>query len=144
MPHTAKAIMFTCMDERLEATIERQINQLDGGAFHAALAGGGAALVFESDKPTALKQIIAAYKINHITKVYLQSHVECGAYGLAGVRFASKTQEIVRLYQDLDIAADNVSAALHAAGAQDNEVSIHVEVVRLDGQVVERPQLINA
>lgn len=139
-PHTAKAIMFTCMDERLEDSIEAAIHQLAGGAFHAAMAGGGAAITFESDRATALKQIVAAFKINHIGDVYLQSHLECGAYGLSGITFTSQFQEADRLHQDLDIAKAAVEAALVEAGALPNEVVVHTSVVDLDGHTIERPQ----
>lgn len=142
MPHTAKAILFTCMDERLEDAIETTIHQLPGGAFHAALAGGGAAVTFESDRATALKQIVAAYKINHIADVHLQSHLECGAYGLAGITFQDARDEASRLYADLDAAQAIVSAALAEAGAAAGEISFHLSVIDLSGNTVARPELV--
>ena len=144
MPHTAKALLFTCMDERLEAGIEAEIHQLTGGAFHAALAGGGAAFTSDSDRATALKQVVAAYTINHITDVYVESHLECGAYSLAGVTFHSQTEEIVRLYHDLGLAKAEITAALTAAGAPADSVIVHTSVVDLQGHTVERPELIQA
>ena len=137
--HTAKAIVFTCMDERLEPAISRLIHSLEGGAFHAALAGGGAAFTFADDQATALKQVTAAYKINAITDVYLQSHTECGAYGLAGVTFADAPAEASRLYADLDQAAAAILAALADAGAQTGSVTVHTSVITPAGDEVSRP-----
>lgn len=140
-PHTAKAMVFTCMDERLEPAIRNLVHSLPGGAFHAAMAGGGAAFAFETDKPVAVKQVVAAFKINHITDLYLQSHTSCGAYGLAGVTFNSDVEEAGRLYADLAEAKQIVAAALAAAGAKPNEVTIHTDVIDLTGHRVAEPEL---
>ena len=139
--HTAKTIVFTCMDERLETYISSLIQSFEGGAFHAAMAGGGAAFAAESDSAVALKQVLAAYKINHITDVYLQSHHDCGAYGLSGVVFHSRQEETSRLYADLDLATDMIKAALAESGEGSVELTIHTEVINLAGEKIERPLL---
>lgn len=143
-PHTAKTIVFTCMDERLEPAVTALIESFNGGAFHAAMAGGGAAFTVEPDRTVALKQILLAAKINHVTDVYLQSHVDCGAYGLAGITFASTQDEAVRLYVDLDRAAAAVKQALARAGEDSRDVAVHTEVIDLQGHRVNRPQLAHA
>lgn len=138
-PHTAKSIVFTCMDERLEAALNVFIHNLEGGAFHAAMAGGGAVFSTEPDRTVALKQVVAAYKINRISNIYLQSHLDCGAYALAGVTFSTPDAEIARLYADLDTAYQQVNTALNEAGAQPGEVTVHLQVVDLAGNVMEHP-----
>ncbi|HEY6736641.1 MAG TPA: hypothetical protein VI322_02895 [Candidatus Saccharimonadia bacterium] len=129
------------MDERLEEAIESEIHQINGGAFHAALAGGGAAFTFAGDRATALKQVVAAYKINQITDVYLESHLECGAYGLAGVTFTDRTAEIARLHDDLEAAKTTILAALAEAGAPTGAVTVHTAVVDFKGNHLDRPVL---
>jgi carbonic anhydrase len=140
-PHTAKTLVFTCMDERLASYISMLVQSFEGGAFHAAIAGGGAAFTTEPDRSVAVKQVVAAYKINRITDVYLQSHLDCGAYGLAGITFSSTIDETSRLYRDLDEAATMIESALAVTGAGLSMVSIHTQVVNVDGQQIERPQL---
>lgn len=141
IPHTAKAIVFTCMDERLEPAVTACIESFPGGAFHAAMAGGGAVFTIEPDRTVALKQVVAAYKINHVTDIYIQSHLDCGAYGLAGITFSSTIDEAVRLYADLDLAAAQIKKTLAEAGASSDEATIHTEVISLKGKTVDRPQL---
>jgi carbonic anhydrase len=143
-PHTAKAIVFTCMDERLSNHVEKIIHSLPGGAFHAALAGGGGAFSFDSDKAVALKQVIAAYHINKITDIYLESHLSCGAYTLAGVTFADQTTEISRLHQDLATARRLITEALLAERVPAGTVHVHTRVIDLAGRPVKKPELAKA
>jgi carbonic anhydrase len=137
--HTAKTLVFTCMDERLEPAIRQLIHSQPGGAFHVALAGGGATLTSDTDSPVALKQIVTAYKINQVTDVYLQSHTDCGAYGLAGITFSSADEEATRLYADLAVARQRVEAALAQAGATPGSVTIHTQVINPAGELVDDP-----
>jgi hypothetical protein len=132
------------MDERLEPAVTTLVESFKGGAFHAAMAGGGAAFTIEPDRAVAVKQIVLANQINHVTDIYLQSHLDCGAYGLAGIKFSSVADEAHRLYADLDIAADRVKTALIAAGNPSREVTIHTEVIGLDGRKITRPELTHA
>ena len=138
-PHTANTIVFTCIDDRLQPHITTLIQSQPGSAFHAALAGGGAAFTVEPDAQVALKQIVAAYNINQVIEIYLQSHLDCGAYRLAGVTFASPEAEVGRLYADLDIAAAKAKAALILAGAPTDQLQIYTQVITLDGQVLPKP-----
>lgn len=135
-PHTAKCLFFGCIDDRLAGPDDAFIATLEGSAFHPNMAGGGAAFLSTDDRTSALKQIVAAYKINHITDVYLQSHTDCGAYRLAGVSFDSPEQEIERLYADLEQAAGHIRTALAEAGAPDNEVQLHLRVVDPTGRLL--------
>jgi carbonic anhydrase len=105
------------------------------------MAGGGQVFTLESDQTVAIKQIMAAYTINRVGEIYLQSHLDCGAYRLAGVEFTSHQEEIARLYADLDIAAGKVEKALAEVGAPLQKVIIHADVVNLDGEPVARPKL---
>jgi carbonic anhydrase len=133
--NTAKAILFSCIDDRLVQADDTFI-AAHGGAFHASLAGGGAAFLDAADRAVALKQIVAAYKINHATTVYLESHTDCGAYRLAGVTFASPEAEITRLYADLAQAAGYIKAALLEAGATESELVIETRVINPAGQFI--------
>lgn len=138
LPHTAKATYFSCIDGRLNKHHASFIATLNGGAFEPAMAGGGAAILNATDRASALKQIVAAYKINAITDVYLESHTDCGAYRLAGVTFESPEQEITRLYADLDEAARLVKDALASEGAPPDNIAIHTQVVDPAGTLIER------
>jgi carbonic anhydrase len=137
-PHTAKNVFFSCIDDRLVKADFAFLESI-GDAFHARIAGGGAAFADEADRHAALKQITASYKINHITDVYLQSHTDCGAYRLAGVTFQDHADEIDRLYADLERAERYIHEALLAAGAADGEVTVHLRVVDPGGRLQSQP-----
>jgi carbonic anhydrase len=140
IPHTAKHFVLSCIDDRLTGAVSAFIASLPGGAFHAALAGGGAAILSEDTREAALKQIAAAYQINHATIVHLESHTDCGAYRLAGVTFSDPAEEITRLYSDLDRAGGLVRAALATAGAPDTSIVIQTRVVDPTGRLIQRPK----
>jgi carbonic anhydrase len=135
-PHTAKAAYFSCIDDRLAVAGARFLASLEGGAFHPAMAGGGAAFLTKDTRTSALKQVAAAYTINHVTDIYLESHTDCGAYRLAGVTFDSPEQELERLLSDLVQAAALVHGALAGAGAAEGEITIHLRVVNPTGRVL--------
>lgn len=136
--HFAKNLLFACIDDRL---VEHHLNFIIqiGGAFYPAVAGGGLAFVDPNEQETALKQVAAAYAINKINTVYLESHTDCGAYRLAGVTFTNRDEEVARLFADLDQAESLVRARLAAAGALAGEVAIKSRVVDPSGTVVDRP-----
>jgi carbonic anhydrase len=136
--HFAKNVLFACIDDRLTESHLKFIIKI-GGAFYPAVAGGGLAFINEAERATALKQVVASYAINHIDTVYLESHTGCGAYGLAGITFASPAQEVERLYTDLHQAAGYIREALEAAGAKPGEVTVHVSVVNPAGELVPEP-----
>ncbi|MDB5178815.1 MAG: hypothetical protein JWN01_758 [Patescibacteria group bacterium] len=140
-PHTAKSVFFGCIDDRLVDADVAFIKQLKGGAFSPKIAGGGIAFLSEDDRRSAIKQVVAAYMINHVTDIYIESHTDCGAYNLAGITFASPTEEAGRLYTDLDQAAEAVHDALITAGAEEGEVTVHTRVVDPGGHLVTRPEL---
>ena len=137
-PHFAKNVFFACIDDRLTESHLKQIIKI-GGAFYAAVAGGGLAFLAPDTKETALKQVALSYQINHINNVYLESHTNCGAYALSGATFQNETEELDRLYTDLDEAAAKIQSALLDAGAGPGEVTVHVSVVSPDGIVQPRP-----
>ncbi len=134
-PHFAKSVLFACIDDRLAQTDFEYIREI-GGAFCPALAGGALAIVNETTRATALAQIVIAWKVNHITDVYLQSHTDCGAYRLNGIMFENSETETRRLYADLHQAADLVKDALTVAGASASELKFHLRVVEPSGQPV--------
>jgi len=136
--HFAKNVFFACIDDRLTESHLKLIIKL-GGAFYAAVAGGGLAFLAPDSQETALKQVALSYKINHIDNVYIESHTNCGAYALSGATFVNATEELTRLYADLDQAAGKIQTALSEAGAAPGEVMVHVSVVSPDGQVQPRP-----
>lgn len=138
-PHFAKNVFFGCIDDRLVESHMQFIIKL-GGAFYPAVAGGGLAFVSEMDSDTALKQVAAAYAINHITDVYLESHTGCGAYALSGAVFQSEDDELNTLYADLDKASVLIQDALAAADAQPGEVTLHLTVVDPAGVMQPRPK----
>jgi carbonic anhydrase len=138
-PHFAKNVFFGCIDDRLVESHLKFIIKLNG-AFYPAVAGGGLAFVNPAEQATALKQVVASYKINGINNVYLESHTDCGAYRLSGAIFHSAVEELARLYADLDRAAELVHDALHQAGAGEDEVQVSVRVVDPAGTVQPRPQ----
>ena len=137
-PHFAKNVFFGCIDDRLVESHLKFIIKI-GGAFYPAVAGGGLAFVSTQEHDTALKQVAASYTINHINNVYLESHTDCGAYRLSGAVFHNQTEELDRLYSDLDQAAKLTDLALREAGAQPGDVNIHVHVVDPEGHVLPRP-----
>src|SRR4051812_8130432 len=96
-PHLATCLFLSCIDDRL---IQHDIKFFShtGSAFITRLAGGGGAFLNPDDRKTALKQIVAAYKISGITEIYLQSHTDCGAYRLSGITFDSLEAEVARLH----------------------------------------------
>lgn len=136
--HFAKNVLFACIDDRLVESHMKQIIKL-GGAFYSAIAGGGLAFVSKDDAETALKQVAASYAINHVKDVYLESHLECGAYRLSGVVFSSREEELQRLYRDLSDAKALVESTLIAQGASLSEVKVHISVVDLEGNVQPQP-----
>jgi len=133
--HFAKNAVVTCIDDRLfepHVTFIRSI----GGAFQIALAGGGLPFLLDDERDVALNQVAVAYKVN---KVIVESHTDCGRYGLAGITFASPEDEVRRLYSDLSQAAKVIQNTLIKAGAAPGEVEIVTRVVRPDGTLVDRP-----
>ncbi|HVQ44837.1 MAG TPA: hypothetical protein VMT30_07825 [Candidatus Saccharimonadia bacterium] len=132
IPHTATSVLFGCIDDRLTAADSEFINQ-HGGAFHPALAGGGAAFLDPEARSVALSQIVAAYRIAGATTIYLESHTDCGAYRLAGVRFDSLAAEIDRLTADLKQAAKYVKAALIQADAPTDAIEIFIRIINPAG-----------
>jgi carbonic anhydrase len=136
--HFAKNVLFACIDDRLVESHMKQIIKL-GGAFYSAIAGGGLSFVSKDDSETALKQVAASYAINHVKDIYIESHLECGAYRLSGAVFSSREEELSRLYRDLDDAKALVESTLIAQGATLSEVNVHTSVVDLEGNIVPRP-----
>lgn len=138
IPHTAKSVFLSCIDDRLVQS-NAEFIAAHGTAFHPSLAGGGAAILNETSQSVALAQIVAAYKIAGVTTVYLESHTDCGAYRLAGVTFDSDAAEIARLYRDLDQAGELAKTALASAGAKPAAIHINLLVVDPAGQLQARP-----
>ena len=136
-PTTVKSIFFGCIDYRL-ATIDTEFITAHGNAFRPTFAGGGRALLDPIDRPAALHQIMAAYQLSRVTNVYIESHLDCGAYKLAGATFASHADEVAKLYADIDEASAYVREALETAGASPEDITIEPRVIDLFGNLMER------
>lgn len=78
--HTAESIVVTCIDYRLQETINNWISQnFPPKTFdRVALAGG------VKNLDAIMGQIDIAVRLHHIKKVVLINHEDCGAYGEAG------------------------------------------------------------
>jgi carbonic anhydrase len=126
--HSAKNVFFSCIDDRLSAKHSAFVKTI-GGAFCPSLAGGALAFVLPEQRDIALLQVVAAYKINQINHVYLESHTDCGAYKLAGIVFKDQAEETKRLRSDLERAKSEVQSALTAAGAKPGEVEVVATIV---------------
>jgi carbonic anhydrase len=138
-PHTAKALLLTCIDDRLTPHTEAFIKRLPGGAFHVALAGGGRAGADYTDAPLVIKQILAAYAINQVTHYYLQSHLGCGAYALAGITFADPAAETIKVYADLDVTRQMIITTLIKTGVPPTAIKVETQVIGPGGHGIERP-----
>lgn len=77
MDHKAESIVITCIDFRLQESINNWIAQkFKPGTFdRVALAGG------VKNLDTIMDQIEITRKLHHIKKVILINHEDCGAYG---------------------------------------------------------------
>lgn len=80
MNHQAEAIIITCIDFRLQETINNWISQnFSPKTFdRVALAGG------VKNLDIILNQIEIAHRLHHIKKVVLINHEDCGAYRESG------------------------------------------------------------
>ena len=136
-PHTAKSVFLSCIDDRIVSSDAKYADSI-GTAFHTRIAGGGLALLDPLTQAVVMQQLAIPYVLAGATDVHLESHTGCGAYGLAGVTFASGAAEIERLYADLDEAAENARQALIEAGAAEDKISVHTRVVNPAGQLQER------
>jgi carbonic anhydrase len=136
--HFAKNIFFSCIDDRLQISHHNFV-KLIGGAFTVKLAGGGLALIHPEDSQTALKQIALAFSINKIDHVYIESHLNCGAYKAHGIIFGSRQEEIYKLYGDLEFAKKVVIETLLEAGAEAENIKIITRVVDVSGIALPSP-----
>lgn len=136
-PHTATSVLLSCIDDRLVQSDAKFAKGI-GDAFNPRIAGGGLALLDPAVQAVAMQQLAITYVLADITEVYLQSHTGCGAYKLAGVTFEDDAAEVERLYSDLDEAAENAREAMVQAGAPEDKVVIHTQVVNPAGEILER------
>ena len=115
--HACNALIVSCIDFRIQKTVENWTRQNLGEKQYdrAALAGG------VKDFPSILKQIDLSVKLHAIKRLILMNHEDCGAYGPEG------TEEKHR--QDLLAAASAVKSKYPALAVETN-------FVRLNGQVV--------
>ena len=133
--HYSKNVFFGCIDDRLIEPHRLFVEQI-GGAFCPSIAGGGLAFISDTDRTVALEQITAAYTINHINSIYIESHTDCGAYRLAGKRFDSLEQEVNCLYDDLEKAKKEIIDALRQIGSDIDKIRVMTRVVDPDGTLL--------
>jgi carbonic anhydrase len=135
-PHTAAALYLTCMDDRLVPYKEQRKQEL-AQRFHAVfdptMAGGALAPLSHQTEAATLLQIKAAYDISHISDVFLETHLDCGANQvLLGRKFESQQEEIATLWHDLDKA----KGAVEELGLP---LKVHLSLVDPNGESVPRP-----
>lgn len=116
--HACEAIVVTCIDYRLQQSLNNWISQnFQPKSFdRVALAGG------VKNLDIILSQIEIAHRLHHIKKVILINHEDCGAYGEIGT-LEKHTQDlknarikIEKLYSDLKVE----TYYLHLDGAYEN------------------------
>ncbi len=114
--HNCPALLVSCIDFRVQKTVEDWARQNLGEKQYdrVALAGGA------KDFPAIMNQIDLSVKLHAIKKLVLMNHQDCGAYGHEG------TEEIHR--RDLLAAAQTVTSKYPF-------LKIETYFVHLDGQI---------
>lgn len=103
--HIAEAIVVTCIDFRLQESINKWIAEnFAPKTFDRVAFGGGV-----KNLDAILSQIKIANDLHHIKKVILVNHEDCGAYGEAGTLekhledLKKAKKEIKKLYPELEV-----------------------------------------
>lgn len=82
MDHNAEAIIITCIDFRLQESINNWISQnFAPKTFDRVAIAGGV-----KNLDIILGQIEIAHRLHRIKKVVLINHEDCGAYGEEGTK----------------------------------------------------------
>ena len=115
--HACNALIVSCIDFRIQKTVENWTRQNLGEKQYdrAALAGG------VKDFPSILKQIDLSVKLHAIKRLILMNHEDCGAYGPEG------TEEKHR--QDLLAAAAAIKSKYPS-------LAVETYFIRLSGQII--------
>jgi carbonic anhydrase len=114
MPHTAKALVVTCMDFRFHEAIFDHLKEqgLTKQYDLYSIAGSQKTFLDEATQATALKQVELSQKLHAITDVVLIAHWDCGAYG-GSTSFASAEAQKMQYQADLN-AAKGIILEKHA------------------------------
>lgn len=115
--HTCKAIVISCIDFRIQKTVEEWANENIGIRQYDRVAWAGGVQDIEG----VLKQIDISVRLHSIQKAVLMNHEDCGAYGEAGT--------FEKHQQDLKGAAELVKGKYPS-------LTIEPYFVKLDGSVI--------
>ncbi len=114
--HCDAAILW-CFDNRFELGFRKFLKRI--GVMNSdpiKIAGGAKVLVspeHESDREFVLEQIRKSVRLHGTKRVILMLHSDCGAYGgLAGGFRGDATAEAIHHERDLQLAAENLKAAI--------------------------------
>ena len=103
--YKAKVLIATCIDYRLQSSINKWIAEnLEPDTFDRVALGGGV-----KNLEIILEQVKIGNDLHHIDKVILVNHEDCGAYGAEGTPkkhasdLKSAKEKISSLYPNLEI-----------------------------------------
>lgn len=114
--HTCAAFVATCIDFRIQKTVEEWLNKNVGERQYDRVAWAGGIL----DLDGILKQLAISVRLHSVKKVILMNHEDCGAYG--------ETGNFERHKADLSSAAKKVQSLYPA-------LTVETYYVHLDGTV---------
>lgn len=103
--HTCQAIAVTCIDFRLQQSIEGFLNERFGPKNYdrVALAGG------VKDLESVMRQIELSKHLHDVSKIILVNHEDCGAYGAEGTKEAHEKDlkraktHVLSKFKDVDV-----------------------------------------
>jgi len=98
MNHTCQAIVFRCMDFRIDPTVFSQLLAQNGicevGQFDLVSVAGAAKSFLADQQDFMMAQIEIATRLHGVKKVVLVMHDNCGAYGIADSADEERTQRL--------------------------------------------------
>lgn len=103
--HTCNALLASCIDFRIQRTVEEWARTKLGERQYDRVAWAGGVL----KRDEVMAQIDISVRLHQIKKVVLMNHEDCGAYGAAGTPekhaedLSATAAEIKKKYPALDI-----------------------------------------
>ncbi len=108
MSHSCQAIVFRCIDFRIDQTVFAELLAQNGvcevGQFDLVSFAGAAKAFLSDSQDFMLSQIATSSRLHGIQKVVLIMHDDCGAYGIADPKQEEQIQK-----QDLETIAEIIS-----------------------------------
>lgn len=131
MKHTARALVFHCMDFRFVSGIQKFLAERGlKDIFDLVAFAGSAKNLASPDEPSdrafALRQMDIARRLHGISEVLLFNHLDCGAYGGSSA-FASAAEEHDRHVADLGKAREIIRQRFP-------DLTVHLLIAFLDGK----------